>query len=302
MATEPLNLTFDRTAQVKTALMAAAFVAVFWPVLAVLTFYWRTSADWSHGWIIPVFSAWLVYTKWDQIRETPIRSAWLGVLVLLFGLGLYQYTLWGMKAGYVRSVAMLITLLGVLVMTLGLPMLRYLWVPWLYLFFAIPLPKGIYFGLTDPLRQLAANVATAVLGLFQDLDIERIGSTIEYSYRGSTGQLGVADACSGMRSTITLCALGVAVAFMQDRPWWHRLVMIGACIPIAIFANFIRVTTTCILHIFVDPRYAAGSFHTALGLVTMLIAFGIFMGLAWGLNNLHVEASDDEFEEEQAPA
>jgi exosortase len=157
----------------------------------------------------------------------------------------------------------------------------------------------VYFRLTDPLRRVAAEVATGVLGLFGNLHIEKVGSTIEYLYQGQTGRLGVADACSGMRSTITLCALGVAVTFISDRPWWQRVIMVAACIPIAIFSNFIRVTATCLLHIFVDPKYAQGEFHTALGLVTLLIAFGIFGALGWLLNNLTVEAPP---ETEESPA
>ena len=69
--------------------------------------------------------------------------------------------------------------------------------------------------------------------------------------------------------------------------------------PIAIFSNFIRVTVTSILHIYVDAKYASGTYHTVLGLVTIFIAFGIFSGLAWLLSNLFVEETDDDDEEEQ---
>lgn len=283
-------LEFDRRAQIKLVLLILAFAAVFYRVLLTLTYYWRTSSDWSHGWIIPFFSAYLISTKWDQIRRIELRGNWVGFLIMLGGLGLYWYSLWGLKIGYIRPTSMLVCLLGMAIFLCGLPVVRHAWLPWLYLFFAVPLPKGVYFQLTDPLRRIAAEVATAVLGLFNSLHIEKVGSTIEYLYQGETGYLGVADACSGMRSTITLCALGVAVTFISDRPWWQRVIMIGSCIPIAVFSNFIRVTATCLLHIFVDPKYAEGEFHTMLGLVTLLIAFGIFGGLGWLLNNLTVEA------------
>jgi exosortase len=189
---------------------------------------------------------------------------------------------------------MLICLLGVIIFLCGLPALRYLWLPWLYLFFAIPLPKRTYFQVTNPLRELAARVATAVLRLVPDLDINRSGSIIEYLYKQTTGQIGVADACSGMRSTITLCALGVAVTFMSERAWWQRLIMIAACVPIAVFCNTIRVTVTCALHIFIDPKYATGMYHMMLGLIMLLIAFGIFSGLGWLLNNFFVEDEESE--------
>lgn len=296
------TLHFDRREQIKLALLAAAFAVVFWHGFRYLFHYWQTSSDWSHGWIIPLFSAYLVYTKWDSVRHAAVRHTWVGLLIMLAGLGTYWYSLWGLQVGYIRPTSMLLTLLGIVLFLCGLPVLRYIWVPWLYLFFAVPLPKGVYFRLTDPLRRMAAEVATAVLSLFPSLHIEKVGSTIEYLYQGRTGHLGVADACSGMRSTITLCALGVAVAFVSERPWWQRVVMVAACVPIAVFSNFIRVTATCLLHIFVDPKYAEGNFHTALGLVTLLIAFGIFSGLGWMLSNLMVDAGEPDEDPGNEPA
>ncbi len=292
--TSDWTISFGDGARVKAGLVAAAFLGVFYPVVLELWYSWTHSADWSHGPMIPLFSAYLLYLSWDRARACAIRGAWLGLPVMLAALLLYQACLWNvLNYAYVKPAAMLLCLLGVVILLCGLPVLRYAFVPWLYLFFAVPLPKGLYFMLTDPLRRMAAVVATNVLMLFPGLDIEQIGSTIEFSYRGQLGHLGVADACSGMRSTITLCALGVAVAFMQARPVWHRVILVAACVPIAVFSNFIRVTVTCILYIFVDPAYAQGNFHTGLGLVTLLIAMAMFLGLAWLLNNLFVAESDD---------
>jgi len=291
-----LTITFDRRAQLQAALIAVAFTAVFYPVFLKLKYTWSTSSDWSHGWIIPLFSIYLVYTHWDRIRRVPIRGAWLGLPVMLGGLLGYQYFLWVKPMTYPQETMMLVSLLGIIIYMCGVPFIRYGWLPWLYLFFAVPLPKGIYFALTDPLRRWAATVATNVLTLFPDLDVERVGSTIEYIYRGTAGSLGVEDACSGMRSTMTLCALGVAVAFLSERPAWQRIVMVAACIPIAVFSNFIRVTLTCVLHIFVDPKYAGGAYHMALGLVTLMLAFAVFSGLGWLLSNLVVDDPDTDAE------
>lgn len=288
----PVALEFDRPAQIRAAVVGLGFVAVFYNVLLNLTYKWTHSADWSHGPLIPLFSLYLVYARWDQVKRAPLRHTWVGLVVLLGALAAYQYSLWGLRIGYIRPLSMLICLLGVIVFLCGLPIVRCIWVPWLYLFFAVPIPKGYYFALTDPLRRMAAVVATQLLSLFPALDIEKVGSTIDYVYQGQHGTLGVADACSGMRSTMTLCALGVAVTFISERPWWQRLIMIASCVPIAVFSNFIRVTMTCLLHIFVDPKYAGGTYHIMLGLLTLLLAFGIFSALGWLLSNLFVEEPD----------
>ena len=294
------RMVFDRPAQLRVALLAAAFVAVFWDLLdfippsyGILVHAWVYEADWSHGPLIPLFSLYLVYLRWDYIRRCPVRHAWSGLIVLIVGLALYMWALsGGLTFGYARPLAMLTTLLGVIVLLRGWPVMRYAWLPWIYLFFAIPIPQRMYFTLTNPLRRLAATVASSMLSLVPDLDVHRVGSNLEYVYQGATGVIGIADACSGMRSTVTLCALGVAVAFMTERPLWQRLILVAACIPIATFCNFIRVTVTCYLHVFVDPKYATGQYHMMLGLVVIALAFGIFSGLGWVLGRLYVEDAD----------
>lgn len=298
IAKEPWSIEFGRSAQVKAGIIGLAFGAVFYNELLDMQYTWSTSADWSHGPLIPLFSAYLVSTRWERVRACPIRHAWVGIVVMVLAMLLYQYSIWGRNIGYLRPTSMLVCLLGVVVALCGLPVLRWVWAPWAYLFLAVPLPKGFYFSLTDPLRQLAANVATHVLNLFPSLDIEQVGSAIYYYYGSTTGTLNVADACSGMRSTMTLCALGVAVAIIHERPLWQRMILIASCVPIAVFSNFIRVTTTCLLHIFVDPKYAGGAYHTALGLVTLMIAFGIFTGLGWVLSHLFVAEPDESGEGE----
>jgi len=311
MATNPSSppagqIAFDRSAQMRAVIIAAAFVAAFWNLLDFLPAQlgslvdpWLHESDWSHGPIIPLFSVWLVYNRWDKIKRAPVRHTWVGLIILLGALVLYQLSFWWLTFTFLRHACLLLCLLGIIVFLCGLPVMRQAWVPWLYLLFAVPLPKRLYFELTDPLRRMAATVASGFLGLVTPLDyIERKGSLIDYMYQGQAGQIGIADACSGMRSTITLCALGVAVTFLSERPWWQRVIMIASCVPIAVFCNFIRVSITCVLHIFVDPKYATGTYHTALGLVTIMVAFGIFSGLGWVLSNLVVE----EQEPEQQPA
>lgn len=307
-STYPWRIEFDRRAQFKAALITAAFIALFWTTLYSLWQRWWSDADWSHGAIIPIFSLYLVHQKWELVRKCPIQMAWAGVPIVLLSLVLYvfNHTPWGRLLGSIAPYFMLLCLLGVIVLLCGVPVLRYAWVPWAYLLFAIPLPRPIYFRITDPLRRLAAGVATAVLSLFPDLHVLRLGSVIEYDYLGRVGQIGVADACSGMRSTITVCALGVAVAYVTDRAWWQRLILVAACVPIAVFCNLIRVVTTCLLHIFVDPKYAEGEYHMFLGLIVLLLALGLFSGLGWILSNLVVESAEehppDSTDAKNAPA
>ena len=300
----PWRIEFDQRAQLKAAIIAIAFAALFWTTLRSLAEKWYSDPDWSHGMIIPLFSAYLVAQRWDQISKSPIHLPWLGLPILVISVLLYGFTFTpvGRQLGNVGPYIMMVALLGVVILLCGVAVLRYAWLPWAYLLFAIPLPKALYFTLTDPLRRIAATVATAVLQMVPSLDVERVGSNIEYNYDGVAGTIGVADACSGMRSTITLCALGVAVAYMVDRPWWQRLILVLACIPIATFCNLIRVIVTSFLHIFVNPKYAEGTYHLMLGMMVLLLAFAIFSGLGWLMSNLVVEADDEAGPSSDSPA
>ena len=300
-ANDGWQISFDRPAQIKAAVIAAAFVALFWELLdfvpagglGEIVYRWVHESDWSHGPIIPLFSAYLVYLRWEQIKRSIVKYTWVGLVLILLSLVLYTWSLFGLLIGYVRPLAMMFCLLGIIIYLCGLPMMRYTWLPWLYLFFAIPIPRSYYFLLTDPLQRLAATVSCALMELVPGLHIERIGIVIHPNYWGDAlPALSVSDACSGMRSTMVLCALGVAVAFMAWRPWWHRLILVGSCMPIATFGNFVRVTTTCSLHVFVDPKYATGTYHTILGLVIILLATGLFLGISWVLNHLFVEVPE----------
>jgi exosortase len=223
----------------------------------------------------------------------PVKYTWVGLLLMVPALALYQAALWGkIPFGYAKSLAMMVCLVGVIIFLCGLPVMRYAWLPWLYLFFAIPIPGRYYFRMTDPLQRLAASASGFVLELIggSALAVERVGTVIHPTYRGvDIPPLSVTDACSGMRSTMVLCALGTAVAFVSWRPWWHRVILLAACVPIATFCNFIRVTITCCLHVFIDPKYASGTYHTALGLLVILLATCLFLGLGWILSNLFVE-------------
>lgn len=302
---------FNRIAQVKAAIAAVAFVALFWnlldfipPKLGVLVHRWLNDSDWSHGPIIPLFSAYLIYTRWDDIRRLAVRWAWVGLPILVAGLLFWLYALLNLTFGYFKPLSMMVTLLGMIILLCGLPAMRYLWVPYLYLFFAIPLPQSIYFRLTDPLQKLAAMFATSVLTLMPDLDIVRDQIHITALRLGDPEphQLTVDDACSGMRSTMTLCALGVAIAFLSERPWWQRAILVASCVPIAVFCNFIRVLITCYLHIYAGEEYATGNAHLALGLVMLGVAFGLFSGLGWILKNLFVTEPEEPDGADRRPA
>ena len=122
--------------------------------------------------------------------------------------------------------------------------------------------------------------------IFGTHDVLREGIRVREEF-----SLNVAEACSGMRLLRAFVALGVAMAYLEYRPVIHRILLLASTIPIAIFCNMLRVLLTGLIHIFIGSEYATGTLHTLLGLVMLGVAFALYGGLAWILNNLFVAES-----------
>lgn len=264
---------------------------VYRPELDRLVHIWSSDGNWSHGFVVPLFSLYFIYANRGRIAKTPVRASAFGFAVMVAGIGIY----FGWMADLVpydilKSIAVVVSIFGAVLCLCGWRMMMILWLPILYLFFAIPIPDRIYVALTMPLRKLAAMVATALLGLVPGVTAQNAGVTIELMrYGNEIPPLNVADACSGMRVLIGLCALGVAITYLADRPNWQRVTMVLLCLPIAIFTNLVRVTTTGLFHIFGRDDIASGAGHTGWGIVMYSMALTIFYGVSWVLGRLIIE-------------
>ncbi len=266
-------------------------------VIDYLVGVWSTNGDWSHGFIIPLFSLYYLYLRRDRmplgLQDDNRAARVAGGLLLALAFGLYVYCTLA-KISYPKGVALVMSVLGVVLMTCGWTWTRWSWFAIAFLLFALPLPQRLYFQLTLPLREIAAHVSAAILAFLPGMETQAVGATVQYFYQGRSDTLDIEQACSGMRLLITMTALGVAMAFVSERPLWHRLVMILACLPIAIFCNMVRVTTTGFMVVFGRTELAKGFWHMMLGLGMLLIAFSLYGGISYVLNHLFVEHETDE--------
>jgi exosortase len=175
----------------------------------------------------------------------------------------------------------------------GWELVKYTWLPIVFLVFAMPLPERIYTDMTIPMRKLAAAVAVQFLNLVSGLEANASGVIIDVVYKGVKLEpaLDIAEACSGMRLLMAFFALGVAMAYLHYRPIWQRLVLLASTVPIAIFCNVVRVTITGFIYILWDPMYAQGIYHDMLGLLMLPLAFGLYGLLAWFMSDLFIDES-----------
>ncbi len=278
---------------------------------------WITDPSWSHGFLIPLFSLYFINRRRNEIlsleyagdplvdllhkgrpaRLLPgqTRANYLGLLLLLVLLAFYIFNVVS-PAGYayLRPLSMIAAVGAVVLLLGGWRLVRYTWLPIVFLVFAVPLPRRYYVGLTMPMRQISAVVATAVLNMVHDLEATASGVVIEVVYKGQRLEpaLDVAEACSGMRLLMAFLALGVAMAYLHERPPWQRVILLLSTVPIAMFCNMVRVTVTGLLYVLVGQEYTQGVYHDLLGLAMLPLAFGLYGLLAWFMSSLFVEEGE----------
>jgi exosortase len=280
-------------AGVRAGILAALLLYVFWAPVEMATARWSADANWSHGWLVPVFSLYFLWVRREQIVQTRPTTSYTGLVVLLLSLVGYFLFLVVRPYGYLQFLAMVGAILGITLFLTGWAMLRITWLPILFLCFANPIPDQYYVTLTMPLRLLTTRLAVPVLSLIPGAELEVEGVIISYYYQKVDGTLNVEEACAGMRLMMAFVTLGVAMAYIGDRPLWQRIGMVVACVPIAVFCNIVRVTATGVLTIYGYTDLAQGVAHQLLGLAMLPLALGLFALTGYVLKRLLVEEPPD---------
>ncbi len=283
--------------------IGAVFVAIHW------AFIWSTirifmvqqgtvRADWSHVAVIPLISIYYIYQKRQTLKQIPASICWWGLPIMFAGL--FSYVWWtypgrnNMMCGY----SMVVSLFGMVLLLLGPAMMRVLWFPIVYLFFAVKVADGLWERIANILQDIAARGSTVVLQVLApvlDFDVSREGNTIRMLGGNLTDwyPMNVAEACSGLRMLMAFIALGVAMAFLFDRAMWQRIIMVSMAIPIALAINIGRVTTIGIIALY-DTELAKGDFHTFVGMLMLIPAALLFLGLGWVLDRIFIEPEPSE--------
>lgn len=256
---------------------------------------WLADSSWSHGFIIPLFSAYFIGRRKEEILNLQAQPSYIGLLLLVLVIGFYALNRFSPSGyAYFCHISLIATLGAVVLLLGGWSLVRCTWLPILFLFFAVPLPDRYYKAMTIPMRQWAATAASGLLNLVPDLQTAANGVVIDVFYRGQAMEPGldVAEACAGMRLLMAFVALGVAMAYLHERPPWQRLILLISTVPIAIFCNIVRVAATGFIYILIHPKYAQGVYHDMLGLAMLPLAFSLYGFLAWFMSSLFVHESD----------
>jgi exosortase len=292
-----------RNGLLQFVVLGALVLIVFWnPLRWSVVYRWQNDADWSHGWLVPLFSLYFLNVHRDRLALAVRKTSYVGLAIVVLSLTAYFWTLAIRPVTYARPLCFVSTVFGLTLFLGGWQVIRVAWFPIAFLVLAVPIPSNLYVDLTMPLRKIASQGSSEVLGMIPGLQTEVAGVVIDYVYDGSPGSLNVEQACSGMRLTMAFVTLGVAMAYLGDRPFWQRVIMVLSCIPIAIMCNLIRVTITGVLYVFRDEpigqrwnfdSLSHGTPHALLGIAMLPIALGSFALVGWVLRNLVVEDTEE---------
>ena len=261
-------------------------IAAYFPILVKLVNQWSTDDDVSHGFFVPLVAGYIAWTRREALLRIEWKPAWWGLALLVWA-GLQAYL--GMLGAelFLQRTAFLMSLLGLMLVLGGTALVRELLFPLLLLPFMIPMPAVIYNQITFPLQLFASAVAEISLEVL-NVPVLRDGNILELASQ----KLSVAEACSGIRSLLSLSFLSLVYAYFFDRKIWMRWVLLIATIPIAIIANSARVTLTGVFSE-IDPTLAEGFFHEAEGWVIFVVALAmmvvVHLLINFVYNRLHKE-------------
>jgi exosortase len=275
----PLEATRNVSFWFRVALLVILVGFLYCHILARLVMDCWTDPNFSHGFLVPVFSGFVLWRNQKGLADLPIEPSWSGLLVVTSALGILVVGVLGAEFFLSRS-SFLFLIAGLVIYFLGWRHFRATLFPWVFLFFMVPIPAIIFNQVAFPLQFLAARLAGSLLNIF-GVPVLREGNIVQLPGMA----LEVAQACSGIRSLMSLGALAVIYGYFLETRYLLRILLALAAIPIAVAANALRVMGTGLLGYYWDPDKAEGFFHTFSGwvifVVSLVLLFSIHALLGW---------------------
>lgn len=229
---------------------------------------WSTDENYSHGYLVPVAFAWMIWMQRKELANTQVRPRTWGLAIV--ALGVAQMVIGKLGAeNFVTNSSLLVVLTGITLYLFGTAVFKRMLFPIAWLIFMIPLPAIIYYALTFKLQVLASSLSSAMLD-FAKIPNVREGNVIYLP----NFTVGVVEACSGIRSLISLLAFAAFFGYVSPMNRVARAVLLCSAVPIAIFVNALRIGGTGCVGNYGSPKYAEGFYHTFSGWLLFLGCLG----------------------------
>jgi exosortase len=266
LAVRPPSASWSPVPLWQAGILAALSLWLYWYTLAHLVGQWWSDPNFSHGFFVPLFSAFVIWQERGRLARITPEPSWAGLGVVLAGLGVLVVGRLGAEL-FLDRASLLLLLGGIVILFFGWTLFRSVLFPWAFLLLMIPIPTIVFNQITFPLQLLASKVAAMVLPIF-GVPILREGNVINLPSMA----LEVAEACSGIRSLMSLVTLAIIYGYLMEKRLWVRWLLALASVPIAVAANSIRIIGTGLLVQYWDAEKAEGYFHASWGWIIFVVS------------------------------
>jgi exosortase len=280
----PIRGAFPRQQWIETGIVVLLVGWLYYSILSRLAAQWVSDPNFSHGFFVPLFSLLVLWQTRAQIASTPVKPSWTGALILVSGLVVLVIGVLGAELFLSRS-SLLLVICGLVVLLWGWKMFRAVLFPWAFLVLMIPVPAILFNQVTFPLQLLASKLARWSLPLL-GVPVLRQGNVIELPAMA----LEVAEACSGIRSLLSLVTLAIMYGYFLTGSIRMRVALAVAAVPIAVAANSLRIVGTGLLVQYWDPEKAEGFFHAFSGWLIFVASLAMLFLLHKGLERIWPES------------
>jgi len=262
----PQHSSSGRTPLWQIVVLCAALIWLYAPILRHLVGQWSHDPNYSHGFFVPAFSLFVLWQDKNRWWSLPRKPSWSGLLILALAVGILTAGVLGAEL-FLSRISFLLAIAGLVVLVSGWNHLRAVVFPWLFLLFMVPIPNLVFNEITFPLQLLASKVAAATLPVL-GVPVLREGNVIQLPAMA----LEVAEACSGIRSLMSLATLAVIYGYLLEPRNSIRVALALASVPIAVLANSSRIVGTGLLVQYWDPEKAEGFFHAFSGWLIFVVS------------------------------
>jgi exosortase D (VPLPA-CTERM-specific) len=245
--------------------------------------------EYSHGYMIPIVALYLLWLKVDKVETRNLTGSWFGPLIVIGALG--AFLIGELSSIYqIMEYGFLLALFGVIIAMVGWKGFHALWVPFIYLFFMVPLPEFLYQNLSGSLQLISSELGVAVIRFF-GVSVFLAGNVIDLGIY----QLQVAEACNGLRYLFPLMSFGFLCGALYQGPWWQKIFLFLSTIPITILMNSFRIAVIGFLVNSFGIEQAEGFLHYFEGWIVFMMCVGTLFAEIWFFARLHGKTFMDVF-------